>query len=748
MKLLLFFFLSFYNLLAVAQQKDSLKVQVKDALSKNPLPGAIVTFSNNRILCDSTGNFSLIRTALSKITITHTGYQPVETTPPNNTDFYTLYLTPLPNLLEDIVVSGTLKPVKRLQSTLAITSISQAFFKVSPSTSLFESMAMVNGVRPQITCNVCNTGDIRILGMDGAYTMILIDGMPIVSSLSTVYGLSGIPSSMIQRLEVIKGAASTLFGSEAVGGVINIITKNPLTAPRFFIDVHHSSYGETNTDVSFTVKGKKAMGMIAWNGFLFDQRWDKNKDGFTDITLQKRSSLFTKWDVERPKQLAASFALRLFAENRWGGEIRWNNSNKGSNEIYGEAIATKRLEWIGRYDINKEIQVNYSYNYHWQNSYYGIVNYKASQHTAFTQVRWDKTLGKHALMAGLPVKYILYDDNTIATSRSAGNPSRPQWTKALFVQDEITFNAKSSLLAGLRYEHTNLHGGILAPRITYRWQPWPHHSLRLSTGNGFRIVNLFTEDHAAISGFRTVEIIGNLQPEKSWNVHLNYTGDVHINQQNITWDVEAFHTRFSNKIVPDYLSDPQKIIYHNLQGYAISKGLSANFTWLSTQGQSINAAITLMDVYSIENNSNHSLRTKQLFAPSWSGNYTISLPIRKQQLKIDITGHWTGPMQLPVVTNDFRASTSPWFSIVNIQCTKRWNASTETYLSIKNLLNFLPKYPVLHPDDPFDTPGGRYWEANGNRNTTTNPNGYSFDPSYNYAPMQGVRAIAGIRISW
>lgn len=91
---------------------------------------------------------------------------------------------------------------------------------------------MVNGVQPQLNCNVCNTGDIHINGMEGPYTMITIDGMPIVSSLSTVYGLSGIPNSMVQRIEVVKGPASTLYGSEAVGGLINIITKDPSTSPR------------------------------------------------------------------------------------------------------------------------------------------------------------------------------------------------------------------------------------------------------------------------------------------------------------------------------------------------------------------------------------------------------------------------------------------------------------------------------------------------------------------------------------
>ena len=115
---------------------------------------------------------------------------------------------------------------------MAVEIYSQKFFQKNPTPSVFEAIAMVNGVQPQLNCSVCNTGDIHINGLEGPYTMILIDGMPIVSSLSTVYGLSGIPNSIIERIEVVKGPASSLYGSEAMGGVINIITKNTLTAPK------------------------------------------------------------------------------------------------------------------------------------------------------------------------------------------------------------------------------------------------------------------------------------------------------------------------------------------------------------------------------------------------------------------------------------------------------------------------------------------------------------------------------------
>ncbi|MGB5368819.1 MAG: TonB-dependent receptor, partial [Flavobacteriaceae bacterium] len=120
--------------------------------------------------------------------------------------------------LEESVVTGTLKAVNRLESPVPVEVYSPTFLKKNPTANIFEALQNINGVRPQINCNVCNTGDIHINGLEGPYTLVLIDGMPIVSGLGTVYGLSGIPNSLISQIEIVKGPASSLYGSEAVGG--------------------------------------------------------------------------------------------------------------------------------------------------------------------------------------------------------------------------------------------------------------------------------------------------------------------------------------------------------------------------------------------------------------------------------------------------------------------------------------------------------------------------------------------------
>ena len=148
-----------------------------------------------------------------KIVISSLGYKTkiINITFSNNQKITRNFSLKSDNSLDEIVISGTLRPVSKSASSVPVEVYSKAFLKKNPTPSIFESLQNVNGVRPQLNCNVCNTGDIHINGLEGPYTFVLIDGMPIVSGLSTVYGLTGIPQALIERVEVVKGPASTLL---------------------------------------------------------------------------------------------------------------------------------------------------------------------------------------------------------------------------------------------------------------------------------------------------------------------------------------------------------------------------------------------------------------------------------------------------------------------------------------------------------------------------------------------------------
>jgi outer membrane receptor for ferrienterochelin and colicins len=654
-------------------------------------------------------------------------------------EFIPIELKSLNTTLNELTISGTMREVSKSSSPVPVEIYGHQFFKKSPSSSLFQSLQMINGVQATLNCNVCNTGDIHINGLDGPYTLVLIDGMPIISALSTVYGLSGIPNGMIEKVEVVKGPAASLYGSEAVGGLINVITKSPDKSPRLNANYFVSSYQEHNLDIGVAARFGKVSALLSGNYFSFQNRVDVNKDNFTDITLQERFSLFGKLAFQRTKNRQTTLAARLYYEDRMGGELNYNKSFRGGDSVYGESIYTKRFELLASHPFligSLPFKYQLSYNFHDQNSAYGANFFIAQQWSAFNQLLLEKKWGlRHQSLFGLALRYSNYTDN--APLGSQAEEYKKMLIPGVFAQDEIALSTSQTLLLGARLDHYNLHGFIFSPRVNYKINFGPNQSLRLSAGNGFRVVNIFTEDHAALSGARDVIIANNIKPEKSWNVNANFTRWQNFSMGFFEWDFSAFYTWFGNKIVPDYLTDPSKIFYNNLNGFAISKGLTLNTELSLVIPLKVNAGFTLMSVYNVNTDSlGKQEKQVQMHAPKFSGTYQISYTFKQLNLVVDYTAQVYGPMRLPVVPNDFRPEYSPWFALHNLQVTKKWNGGLEAYVSVRNLGNFLPSNPILRWWDPFDKTAG---------DTQTNPNGYMFDPSYNYAPMQGRNFVLGLR---
>ncbi|WP_428832000.1 TonB-dependent receptor [Flavobacterium yafengii] len=703
---------------------------------------------------DSLGKYSIANIAEGnyKVQITVSGFQTLKkniTVKSNGNNILDFELSSTENQLNEVVVSGTLKAVKRLESAVPVEVYSPIFFKKNPTASIYEALQNVNGVRPQLNCGVCNTGDIHINGLEGPYTLVLIDGMPIVSSLSTVYGLSGIPNSLVERIEIVKGPASSLYGSEAVGGLINIITKNPTNAPLFSADVFSTSWLETNVDLGVKLNvGKKATALLGLNYFRYNQKIDNDNDNFTDVTLSDRISLFQKWTFNRKENRLFTIAARGVYEDRFGGDVRWQKKYRGGNVIYGESIYTKRAELIGSYQLpfQEKLMLSFSGNVHFQDSRYGTTSYIANQKIGFLQLTWDKKIGKNDLLTGIATRYNYYDDNTPATAKLGNNNPEKTWLPGIFVQDEITFTEKHKLLLGMRYDYNSFHGSILTPRIAYKWKLNDNNIIRLNAGTGFRVVNLFTEDHAALTGAREIIIANNLKPEQSINANLNYIKKINFdNGTFIGIETSFFHTRFSNKIVSDYETNPNQIIYDNINGYAISQGISTNIDFNFPNGLKIITGASLLDNKNVENGRKETPFLTEKFTATWN----VSYKIQAIDLNVDYTGNVYSPMQLPLLSAlDPRASESPWYSLQNIQFTYSGLKNFEFYAGIKNLLNFLPKqnnpFLIARTNDPFDK--NVTYDTNGQvLATPENPYGLTFDTTYVYGPNQGIRSFFGLR---
>jgi outer membrane receptor for ferrienterochelin and colicins len=302
------------------------------------------------------------------------------------------------------------------------------------------------------------------------------------------------------------------------------------------------------------------------------------------------------------------------------------------------------------------------------------------------------------------------------------------------------------LLLGLRYDFNSLHGNILTPRLNYKWNSRGQKDIvRLSVGNGYRVANVFTEDHAALSGAREVIFEDELLPETSWNANLNYTKKIFTSGGAvISLDASTWYTFFTNRILPDYETDPNAIIYANLNGSAVSQGVGLSTDVSFPKGVSLNVGATLQDVFTEEDGG----KERQLLTETASAVWRLSVPVLRYQVKLDYTGNVYGPMALPLLGElDDRPGQSPWFSTQNLQLTKTFGNGMEAYGGVKNLLNYTPPAnSIARAFDPFDE--GVDFGADGQVLATPgNPNALSFDPTYVFASNQGRRWFLGWRWS-
>jgi outer membrane receptor for ferrienterochelin and colicins len=317
----------------------------------------------------------------------------------------------------------------------------------------------------------------------------------------------------------------------------------------------------------------------------------------------------------------------------------------------------------------------------------------------------------------------------------------------------VKLNQSHELLIGARLDHHPLHGNIFTPRLAYKWILNTGNVLRLNAGTGFRVVNLFTEEHAALTGSRVVIVKEHLQPERSLNFNLNWVSRIPMVSSFLGIDASAWYTYFSNQIIPDYLTNPNQIIYSNLDGYASSKGISLNLDYNFSNRFKALVGGTVQNVHRVEKNgSGKEVSIQPMFTERWSATWLFSYALSERGLVFDYTGNIYGPMQLPLLNElDPRQPNSPVWSIQNLQCTKKLGQNAELYGGIKNLLNWTPArgnpFIIARSRDPFNKMVE--YEPNGRPKTTVeNPYALSFDPAYVYAPNQGRRLFLGFRYNF
>lgn len=508
--------------------------------------------------------------------------------------------------LDEVVISANRElTLRRLAPTLVNVLNEKVFSQVNAS-NLAQGLSFQPGVRVENNCQNCGFNQVRINGLDGRYAQILIDSRPIMSALAGVYGLEQIPANMIERVEVVRGGGSALYGSSAIAGVVNIITKEPShNSFTFNESLSFTGFSKLDNNTNFNasiVSDDNRAGAMVFGQARYRNHWDANNDGYSELG---------KIDA---RSLGAHSYLRLSDYSKLTGEFHTiSEFRRGGDRIdlpphvVGVAEQTDHSVFSGnlKYDLFSS-----NYKHHFQaytsgqivnrKSYYGGIgeidvnghpggtegypipqdqygnNYGVTKgKTYMGGIQYSYDLDKFLLMPSqllFGAEYTRDELNDVMpilswqTGEDANGNTIPLYPEldqninnySLFGQNEWK-NDKWSILVGARLDkHSEVKDMILSPRTTLRFNVNPDINLRATYAKGFRAPQVFDEDlHVGVVGGEAQKVFNdpNLKPEISHAFSLSADMYHRFGSVQTNFLVEGFYTRlldvFTNEEQPD-----------------------------------------------------------------------------------------------------------------------------------------------------------------------------------------------------
>ena len=539
---------------------------IVSANSGEHLPYATVAIKGTTIGCaaDGTGHYKLNNLPLGEVTfvVSAIGYETVEMryiALERRTEELNFKLQESAVSLDEVVVSATRNETNRRQTATVVNVASTKLFEGTASSNLSEAMNFQSGLRVENTCGNCGAPQLRINGLEGQYSQILLDSRAIFSSLAGVYGLDLMPVAMVERVEVIRGGGSALFGSNAIGGVVNIITKDPVRNTLSLSNTTNIMEDGT-PDINTSLGGAFVSDDYKLGAYVFGQvksrdGYDRNNDGFTDITKLRSETIGFRayYKTSAHSRITAeyhhihdfrrggdnldgaphmSYICEQVDHNIDGGGLRFdyfpNMRHRAS--IYTSAQGIARSSYFGA-DMNPDA--------------YGTT--KDMMFVAGGQYTFNYKAGLPAeLTAGVEYNYNSLNDYYIATERRLDQQTS---TVGLFAQNEWK-SEKVNILIGFRLDkHNMINRPIFSPRANIRYSPIDNLGLRVSYSSGYRAPQAYNEDlhiDALNHSVSLITLADDLRPEFSHS--LSASADYYHNfgkvQTNIL--VEGFYTMLND----------------------------------------------------------------------------------------------------------------------------------------------------------------------------------------------------------
>lgn len=714
-----------------------------------PLMGAEVYWNGTQIgvSTDDNGTFTLKRTENSNtLVISYIGYK-TKTIKVTNSEALHIQLEPQSALEEVVVTQKRANTMKSQWQVANLHTMSSGELLKAACCNLSESFSTNPSIDVNFSDAVTGNKQIKMLGLTSPYILMAEENIPAMRGASQAYGLSFVPGTWIESIQITKGAGSVINGYESISGQINYEIEKPINARPFFLNLYTSedSRYELNAHTKVKLSDKWATSLLA-HGNVRQRKSDHNHDGFIDNPIGNQINLLNRWQYSNAEKGWVSFVnLNYMKDERQAGQIGYNPlTDKGTTNAWGSEVNSERFTLSNKTGYvfpdtpYKSIGLQNSFQSHRQDSYFGLNSYDIHQKSWYGNLIYNSIIGntQHKFATGLSGTYDDYNEQ-LTTSALAGDFSRIDRSVGAFFEYTYDNSSNFSFVAGIRADSHNNLGNFITPRFHLRYNPWKEATFRLSAGRGKRAANVIAENQQLLASSRQLHIVGGdggklygLNPEIAWNYGASFLQAFKIWGKNAELSVDFYRTHFDNQVVVDLDHSPQQALFYNLDGKSFANSLQAEVSISPAKGLDFKAAYKYYDVQTqfTKGQLEKTLTPKHRWFANIAYETADTHENNHSQWKFDVTFNWLGEQRLPTTATNplaYRLSDyAPSFATLNAQITRVFSKTFEVYVGGENITNYKQANGILAADAPF----GAY-----------------FDSTMQYAPAFGQMYYAGLR---
>ena len=713
--------------------------------NNQPLIGANVAWQNSISVTktDENGNFSIVKsTEVSVLEISYEGFE-TQKIVVNSTESLTITLKEV-NSLKEITISKTKKSTEHsLYKVANVQTMGQKELLKAACCNLSESFSTNPSIDVNFSDAVTGNRQIKMLGLTSPYILIADENIPSVRGASQAYGLSFVPGTWVESIQITKGAGSVINGYESISGQINYEVLKPATDVPFFLNLFASQDERYEINTHFNTKySDKLSTTLFVHGNTRVGKNDMNHDHFLDNPIGKQVNILNRWQYGDCGIGFVSFLnLRYMNDEKQAGSIHFNpDTDRLTTNAWGSEINTEKIEISNKTGYvfpdmpYQSFGFQNSFQSHKQNSYFGLNQYDIHQKSFFSNLLFNSIISntKNKFTTGINFAFDEYDE--VVDLNFSQDFSRIDNSVGAFFEYTFDNLDNFSLVAGARIDQHNRLGTFLTPRLHIRYNPWNQAVVRASVGRGKRAANIFAENQHLFASNRNFSILNSdgklygLNPEIAWNYGINFIQKFKLFGMNSEVVFDYYVTDFQNQAVVDIDANAQQVLFYNLEGKSFANSFQADFSIELMKHLNFKTAYKYFDVQTqyISGQLQRALQAKHRIF--WNLSYETHIKDKGQQWKFDVTYNWLGEQRLPNTASNPEAfqlgEYAPAFAIVNAQITRTFSSTFELYIGGENMSNFKQSNGIIQNKNPFGT---------------------YFDSSMLYGPVFGQMYYAGLR---